>query len=365
MLRVEKEEVHMSTLLERTRKINRVLQRFHNVDYKEMATVLSSVIDANIYIVDTTGKIFGCAFLDDFECEVMLENVVRPGVFPKHYVQWLKKIDETSSNLRSKTGDCAFGEENSDCMFNGKNTTIVPIYGVGERIGTLIVAKYNDEFDDDDVLLAEYGAAVVGMEMLHDRARHNQEETMKMETVRMALGTLSISEAQATIAIFRKMKHKDGPVNASKIADMLTITRSVIVNALRKLESAGVVEPKSQGMKGTHIKVVNEYLWRGIEELANDTEMRIDDIFADYDKKLIHQYVVRCAKEHMVSGKEMYALEDRIWDAIVAQKMDVVDVTDIDFEKGFKMYAVENRMEVYEADPSDMLEWYMRRMSRK
>ena len=50
----------MSTLLERTRKINRVLQRFHNVDYKEMATVLSNVIDANIYIVDTTGhKIIG------------------------------------------------------------------------------------------------------------------------------------------------------------------------------------------------------------------------------------------------------------------------------------------------------------------
>ena len=66
----------MSTLLERTRKINRVLQRFHNVDYKEMATVLSNVIDANIYIVDTTGLIYGCAFLDDFECDVMLEHML-------------------------------------------------------------------------------------------------------------------------------------------------------------------------------------------------------------------------------------------------------------------------------------------------
>ena len=355
----------MSTLLERTRKINRVLQRFHNVDYKEMATVLSSVIDANIYIVDTAGVIFGCAFLDDFECDVMLENVVRTGVFPKHYVQWLKKIDETSANLRSKTGDCAFGEEINACKFNGKNTTIVPIYGVGERIGTLIVAKYNEDFSDDDLLLAEYGAAVVGMEMLHDRARRSQEESQKLENVRMALGTLSISEAQATIAIFRKMKHKDGPVNASKIADMLTITRSVIVNALRKLESAGVVEPKSQGMKGTHIKVVNEYLWSGIEELAADTEMKVDEIFMDYDKKLIHQYVERCASDHRVSGKEMEKLESSIWKAIQEQGLDVVDVTDIDFEKGFKMYAVENHMDVCEVDPSDMLEWYLKKMTRK
>ena len=53
----------MATLLERTRKINRVLQRFHSVDYKEMATVLSNVIDANIYIVDTSGAIFGFSFL--------------------------------------------------------------------------------------------------------------------------------------------------------------------------------------------------------------------------------------------------------------------------------------------------------------
>ncbi len=355
----------MSTLLERTRKINRVLQRFHNVDYKEMATVLSSVIDANIYIVDTAGLIYGCAFLDDFECDVMLENVVRPGVFPKHYVQWLKKIDETSANLRSKTGDCAFGEESTNCMFHGKNTTIVPIYGVGERIGTLIVAKYNEDFSDDDLLLAEYGAAVVGMEMLHDRARRSQEESQKLETVRMALGTLSISEAQATIAIFRKMKHKDGPVNASRIADMLTITRSVIVNALRKLESAGVVEPKSQGMKGTHIKVLNEYLWSGIEELANDTEMMINDIFADYDKKLLHQYVERCAEDHKVAGKDAEALEQRIWRALEDQGIDVVDICDIDYEKGFKMYAVEHHMEVHEVDPSDMLEWYLKKMVRK
>ena len=33
--------------------------------------------------------------------------------------------------------------------------------------------------------------------------------------------------------------------------------RQVIVNALRKLESAGVVESRSLGMKGTRIKITN------------------------------------------------------------------------------------------------------------
>ena len=35
------------------------------------------------------------------------------------------------------------------------------------------------------------------------------------------------------------------------------ITRSVIVNALRKLESGGIIESRSLGMKGTYIKVQN------------------------------------------------------------------------------------------------------------
>ncbi len=43
------------------------------------------------------------------------------------------------------------------------------------------------------------------------------------------------------------------------------ITRSVIVNALRKFESAGVIESRSSGMKGTYIKVLNDVVF---DELA-------------------------------------------------------------------------------------------------
>ncbi|MCB6331473.1 GTP-sensing pleiotropic transcriptional regulator CodY, partial [Blautia faecis] len=43
--------------------------------------------------------------------------------------------------------------------------------------------------------------------------------------------------------------------------DRFGITRSVIVNALRKLESAGVIESRSSGMKGTYIKVVNDLIF--------------------------------------------------------------------------------------------------------
>jgi transcriptional pleiotropic repressor len=54
---------------------------------------------------------------------------------------------------------------------------------------------------------------------------------------------------------------------ASKIADRVGITRSVIVNALRKFESAGIIESRSSGMKGTYIKVLNDYIFEELEEL--------------------------------------------------------------------------------------------------
>ena len=58
--------------------------------------------------------------------------------------------------------------------------------------------------------------------------------------------------------IFEELDGNEGLLVASKIADRVGITRSVIVNALRKLESAGVIESRSLGMKGTYIKVLND-----------------------------------------------------------------------------------------------------------
>ncbi len=54
---------------------------------------------------------------------------------------------------------------------------------------------------------------------------------------------------------------------ASKIADRVGITRSVIVNALRKFESAGVIESRSLGMKGTHIRILNPNLLEELQKL--------------------------------------------------------------------------------------------------
>ena len=86
--------------------------------------------------------------------------------------------------------------------------------------------------------------------------------------VRMAIGTLSYSEVEAVQQIFAELDGDEGLLVASKIADRSGITRSVIVNALRKLESAGVIESRSLGMKGTRIKILNDKFKDELERMT-------------------------------------------------------------------------------------------------
>lgn len=149
-----------------------------------------------------------------------------------------------------------------------------PIEIAGERLGTLFIYKQDEEYEIDDIILSEYGTTVVGLEMLRSVNEENAEETRKEHIVQSAISTLSFSELEAIIHIFDELDGMEGILVASKIADRVGITRSVIVNALRKFESAGVIESRSSGMKGTYIKVVNDYVFTELEKIKKKSKNR-------------------------------------------------------------------------------------------
>ena len=88
---------------------------------------------------------------------------------------------------------------------------------------------------------------------------------------------LSYTEFQVVDKVFDSIKGDEGFVVASKIADDSGFARSVTVNALKKLESSGIVSTRSLGVKGTRIKVLNEQfpieLKRRISESKNKKKM--------------------------------------------------------------------------------------------
>lgn len=246
------------SLLEKTRQINAMLQQAAGkpVNFREMAETLRDVIEANIFVLSRRGKLLGLALKLEIENDRM-KKIFEERKFPSEYSQNLFKVTETSSNLDIHSEFTAFPIEEKDLFSNGL-TTIVPIVGGGERLGTLILSRLKESFEDEDLILAEYGATVVGMEILREKAEEIEEEARNKAVVQMAISSLSYSELEAIEHIFEELDGREGLLVASKIADRVGITRSVIVNALRKLESAGVIESRSLGMKGTYIKVLND-----------------------------------------------------------------------------------------------------------
>ncbi|NIK10780.1 GTP-sensing pleiotropic transcriptional regulator CodY [Alkalibacillus sp. S2W] len=245
-------------LLEKARVINAMLQKTQGkaVNFNDMSATLRDVIGANIFVLSRKGKLLGFAIKQEIENERM-KTMLEERQFPEEYTNNLFSIQETTANIDIDSEYTAFPVENKELFQNGL-TTITPIIGGGERLGTLILSRIEESFEEDDLLLAEYGATVVGMEILHQKSEQIEEEARSKAVVQMAINSLSYSELEAIEHIFNELEGNEGLLVASKVADRVGITRSVIVNALRKLESAGVIESRSLGMKGTYIKVLND-----------------------------------------------------------------------------------------------------------
>ena len=154
---------------------------------------------------------------------------------------------------------------------------LLPIEIAGERLGTVFMYRFEPQYDIDDIIVSEYGTTVVGLEMMRSVNEENVEENRKIQVVKSAFSTLSFSELEAIIHIFDELDGEEGILVASKIADRVGITRSVIVNALRKFESAGVIESRSSGMKGTYIKVLNDYIFDELKDIKGKRNSKTEE----------------------------------------------------------------------------------------
>lgn len=252
------------TLLEKSRSINRILQKIggNPVDFFEMAEVLSKNLECSVFIVGRRGHIIGYSFAEGAHCMEIDRLISHAERFPESFNQELLNVQETQTNIKLEDGrKCLFNIDNTTCDCSDHTWAVNPVFGGARRIGTLILTRANQPFTDEDIVLAEYGAIVVANEVMRMRTERIEEDARKKASVQIALATLSYSEREAIEHIMAELNGNEGLLVASRIADKVGITRSVIVSALRKFESAGVIESRSLGMKGTYIKVLNDYIF--------------------------------------------------------------------------------------------------------
>lgn len=251
-------------LLDKTRKINKLLHNnsSHKVNFNDICDVLSEILESNVLVFSKKGKVLGIKNREDIvEITELIKDSVG-GHIDSLLNERLLNVLSTKENVNLLTLGFEFEDESN---YQG---IIIPIDIAGERLGTLFLYRGLKPYDIDDIILGEYGTTVVGLEMMRSVNEESTEESRKIQIVRSAISTLSYSELEAIVHIFSELEGNEGILVASKIADRVGITRSVIVNALRKFESAGVIESRSSGMKGTYIKVVNEVVFEELNNLS-------------------------------------------------------------------------------------------------
>ncbi len=250
-------------LLDKTRKIGKLLHNNNSskVVFNDICKVMREILNSNVLVISRKGKVLGVDKSEGIDSISELLNETVGGFVDVMLNERLLAVLSTKENVNLQT----LGFESID--IHKFQAIICPIEIAGERLGTLFIYKCYSQYDIDDIILCEYGSTVVGLEMLRAVNEESAEENRKVAVVKSAISTLSFSEMEAITHIFEELNGMEGILVASKIADRVGITRSVIVNALRKFESAGVIESRSSGMKGTYIKVLNDVVFDEVEEL--------------------------------------------------------------------------------------------------
>ncbi len=253
-------------LLDKTRKINRLLHNSSSskVVFNDICSILKDIMRSNVLVISKKGKVLGTGFFTGIEEIEELLHFEVGGFIDPILNERLLSVLSTKENVNLETlGFEHAGSQKAQAL-------IAPIDIAGERLGTLFIYKEEEQYLIDDIILCEYGATVVGLEMLRSVNEETAEESRKQQVVSSAISTLSFSEMEAIIHIFEELEGNEGILVASKIADRVGITRSVIVNALRKFESAGIIESRSSGMKGTYIKVLNDLIFGEVKKLKEN-----------------------------------------------------------------------------------------------
>ncbi|MBO8142664.1 MAG: GTP-sensing pleiotropic transcriptional regulator CodY [Firmicutes bacterium] len=243
------------TLFKKVSKVTQLLQREGNsVKFGDLAGALRDVLpDTSVYIVSRKGKVLGYALPEGFESTPFDADWLSTERMPEDLATSLLKIGAISTGTEAER------------IVGEKHACIVPVVGAARRVGSVVLIRLDGDFSEEEIVLFEFVGTVVGMVIANAIDDAEEDEAEEKRMARSAIRSLSYSEVLAMQHIFDELDGDEGLLVASRIADQAGITRSVIVNALRKLSSANVIESRSLGMKGTYLRILNPEVRKELE----------------------------------------------------------------------------------------------------
>ncbi len=242
-------------LFKKVNKITELMQREGGaVAFSDLSRTLADTLgESEVYVISRKGKLLGHSLEDGFPATS----------FDPNWLEERQVSDELASSLL-KVGALSTDSEAERIVGFGP-ALIAPAVSSGRRVGTLLVVSTGRSFDENDWVLAEYASTIVGMVLAQAIDEEEEDEAAGKRMARSAINSLSYSEIRAMQHIFDELDGDEGVLVASRIADHAGITRSVVVNALRKLASADVIESRSLGMKGTYLRILNSEIRKELD----------------------------------------------------------------------------------------------------
>jgi len=175
----------------------------------------------------------------------------------------------TNANVRLTTHDGRLIAESlphdGTCPSADVRILSIPILTGETVLAYLILNRETIPFNDADKNMANIAVSIFTVLLRQYEQDTQSKRKQRQEAVRDAINALSFSELEAVIHIIQSINGLEGRLIAGHVADGLGFTRSVVVNALKKLEGAGIIESRSLGVKGTYIRIKDPVL---VEELG-------------------------------------------------------------------------------------------------
>lgn len=245
-------------LLEKIRIINKELQKNSDIqdNLKKLPELLYNLMDANIYIISHHGNLLGAASNQRIE-----QDLVRTTLNKQ------KPSEMHGNNLEMQHKAGVYGDSNKEYLtvpaeyknlFKDEIAAVVPIISGRESYGSIYINRLHKPVCEEDLILAEYVATYIGLMLHRSQEKRREVEARRQTKAQRAIQSLTHSELGAAELIFQELGGKDGLLVASEAAKKFGISRSILIVALRKLKSAGIIESHSLGVKGTYIKILNE-----------------------------------------------------------------------------------------------------------
>lgn len=239
-------------ILEKLRELEGLLKK-ENLATAELVSAFSEAIGCNTYLINANGDIIDTSLPNGNDCTKLAKGATP--ALKLEFKQRIGFIFQTAANLPLEA--CFLKDDN--CFAANTFMTIVPLRNPRATSGHLLLTKRGKQFSEEELVLAEAASLITSIYLYEGGLNNGASEPQQKNNVDLVLDSLSFSEIKAINSVFKELNGTEGFLVASKIADQIGISRSVIVNAMRKLESAGIVNSRSLGIKGTYIKIKNNY----------------------------------------------------------------------------------------------------------